>query len=344
MAQMIGDVFQAAGAIRPEPTEIGVSYAVRELSPHIGAEVLGVDLNHPLSDEADRFVREAWTRYGVLLFRNPDHTDAAQLRLSRMFGELEPSAIKHLNSGESSYFFRLENDPSDPEGNANASYVYKGQTLAGWIGWHWDQAFMPKILRGACLRAVEPAAELGLTGLIDGIAAYDRLSDRMKARIEDLEVVYLFNIDYASGQFGYPEDLQLVPLTPKQRMLWDKMHSEFTETVHPMVITQPETGRKILKLCPMHARYILGMDRAESDELLQELAEHLCDERYAHWHDWEPGDLLIWDNWRIVHAASGVPPHVARRMLRTTFLGDYNLGRYLDPAMDREHVGLRVMD
>jgi taurine dioxygenase len=46
----------------------------------------------------------------------------------------------------------------------------------------------------------------------------------------------------------------------------------------------------------MHARYILGMDRSESDALLFQLAEHLVDERFAYFHDWQENDMLAWDN------------------------------------------------
>jgi taurine dioxygenase len=102
--------------------------------------------------------------------------------------------------------------------------------------------------------------------------------------------------------------------------------------VHPLVITQRETGRKVLKLSPMHAQRILGMEAVESDALLQELAEHLTDARYAYFHTWQADDAIVWDNWRVIHSATGVPFDVERLAQRTTIVGDYKLGRYLDPA------------
>lgn len=111
-----------------------------------------------------------------------------------------------------------------------------------------------------------------------------------------------------------------------------------------MVITQMETGRKVPKLSPMHARYILGMDKAESDALLTEVAAHLIDPQYAYFHKWQKNDMLVWDNWRMIHSAQGVPLHCSRRRRRTTIMGDYKVGRYLDSSLDRDRDVKRLVD
>lgn len=94
----------------------------------------------------------------------------------------------------------------------------------------------------------------------------------------------------------------------------------------------------------MHARYILGMDAAESDALLSELADHIVQETFAYYHDWQKNDMLVWDNWRTIHMACGVPLHCTRRARRTTIVGDYKVGRYLDPALDRNRAVKRLVD
>jgi taurine dioxygenase len=81
----------------------------------------------------------------------------------------------------------------------------------------------------------------------------------------------------------------------------------------------------------MHAQYVLGLEKDESDALLTQLAEVLVDERHAYYHSWQANDLIVWDNWRVIHSAAGVPPDCARHAQRTTIMGDYKLGRYLDP-------------
>jgi len=94
----------------------------------------------------------------------------------------------------------------------------------------------------------------------------------------------------------------------------------------------------------MHAQRILGLAEAESDALLHTLADHLVDGRFAYFHEWRNGDLLIWDNWRLIHSAAGVPPHVRRYAERTTIYGDYGVGRYLDPALHGSRPRRAFMD
>ena len=163
----------------------------------------------------------------------------------------------------------------------------------------------------------------------------------MQARIENLEVVYEFNPDFCSGQFGFPKDIQYYEGKKDQSFL---ANYSFPPVVHPMVITQMETGRKVLKLSPMHARYILGMDKAESDALLTELADHLVEDQYAYYHKWGQDDVIIWDNWRVIHGAKGVPLDVPRLGKRTTIMGDYAVGRYLDESLDRNREVKRIVD
>ena len=116
------------------------------------------------------------------------------------------------------------------------------------------------------------------------------------------------------------------------------------EFLTPMGITQRETGRKVLKLSPMHSQYVLGMDKAESDELLTELAAHLTDPGYAYYHRWQKNDMVVWDNWRVIHTAKGVPLDCGRVARRTTIAGDYKVGRYLDPALNRDREVKRLVD
>jgi taurine dioxygenase len=311
------------------------------LSPHLGLEVHGVDLSRELGDTTRQVILDAWIQAGVLLFRGPGNTAEAQMRLSRLFGELEPAATKLMNDPDNPHLMTLHYSPGKKDA-FNRHYTVGGIDRAGWLGWHWDQSFMPTIVRGAVLRMTEPASRMGETGLIDAIAAYERLSAAQKQRIGGLEVVYEFNPDFVSGQFGFPKDIQAIPGdSPVAR--GEKVY-DFPPCVHPLVITQIETGRRVLKLSPMHARYILGMNRAESDALLTELAEHLVDPRYAYFHRWGQDDMIVWDNWRIIHSANGVPLDCRRTAKRTTIMGDYKVGRYLDPALNRDRATVRIID
>jgi taurine dioxygenase len=302
------------------------------LSEHIGVELYGVDLDQPLTGSVRQALHDAWIESGLVLLRGALHSNEAQLRLSEVFGEMEPSATSFLNSVENPYLMELRQTPNNPK---SRRYIIDGEKRVGYIGWHWDQAFMPTIVRGAVLRMVEPATAGGSTGFIDGIAAYNRLSEETKATIDGLEVVYEFNPAMEQNP-GFPRDVVSLNGAAGKR--------NFPPVVHPLVITQPETGRKVLKLSPTHVRHILGMDKPESDALIVELADVLTEDRYAYYHEWATDDVIIWDNWRVIHCASGVPEGVSRLGIRTTIAGDYDVGRYLDPTLDKNNPPERFDD
>lgn len=313
---------------------------VRALTPAFGAEILGLDLSRPPDEATAQAVRDIWIEAGLLLIRDPNADDEAQMRLSRLFGEMEPAATADMNDPNNQFMMTLKYDPADDKGRFQTNYSFGGHDRAGYIPWHWDQSFMPTIVRGAVLRMEKPAARLGKTGFIDAIDAYDRLPEVLKARIEGLEVVYHFVTDFMQCKYGVPADLKALPReTPSGGTKYD-----FPPVVHPMVITQRETGRKALKISPLQAQYVLGKDRAESDALLAELNGYLTDESHAYFHDWQKNDMMVWDNWRMIHHAQGVPLDVPRSARRTTIMGDYAVGRYLDPALDRNRAVKRIVD
>ena len=191
---------------------------------------------------------------------------------------------------------------------------------------------------------ITPAAVDGRTGFIDAAAAYERLAPALQARIEGLEVVYHFTAAQEQNRFGFPTSLRVARRNPKAEAALAQYRRDFPPVVHPLVIRQQETGRKVLKLSPMHAQRILGMDDDESDALLHELADYLVDARHAYFHTWQADDAIIWDNWRTIHSATGVPFDVERYAQRTTIVGDYKLGRFLDPAHGRDDARRRFDD
>ena len=100
-----------------------------------------------------------------------------------------------------------------------------------------------------------------------------------------------------------------------------------TRVIHPLVYSQAETGRKVLNISPWHAAAIEGMENEEGDALLREVVAYAIRPDLAYIHKWAKNDMVLWDNWRMLHSARGVPPGERRRMRRTTIAGDYALGR-----------------
>ena len=164
----------------------------------------------------------------------------------------------------------------------------------------------------------------GETGFIDRIAAYDALPERLKQRIEGLRVIHHYLADATKARFGErPEKcLQL-----SRNITLALEHPAVQNPVtHPLVYTQAETGRKVINVSPWHAVAIEGMENAEGDALLSEVIDLMIRPELAYFHKWEVDDMVLWDNWRMLHCARGVPRGEQRKMRRTTIAGDYALG------------------
>lgn len=305
----------------------------RPLSEAVGVAVTGIDATRSIPDAVQRELYDLFVRHGVLLFRGTGVSPEAHVRVSRCFGELERHSVKEswvAGVPELVDISYIPPPPGQPSAN-QPIYEVDGRLLAGWLPWHTDQCFMPRLSRGGVIRAIRTPPEGGRTGFIDKIALYDSLPDRLKMRIEGLSVVYRFQPQATLHRFGRPENLRLVDRSTAMDSILARLDRDFPPAVHPLVLVQRETGRKILNLSPAYAVAIEGMEAAESDALLEELVAHCLRPGTAYHHEWQNDDLVAWDNWRVMHNAEGTPPHCTRLVQRTSIRGDYNLGRSLIP-------------
>jgi taurine dioxygenase len=111
-----------------------------------------------------------------------------------------------------------------------------------------------------------------------------------------------------------------------------RIETDYPFVVHPLTIIHPETGRKSLNFSPNYSLYVIGMSPGESDDLLAEIADHVFQSGRAYFHQWTTNEMVLWDNWRMLHMAAGTPPGENREVHRTTIAGDYRWGRILDPV------------
>jgi len=303
----------------------------RPLTPGFGAEIIGLDPTRPISDAVRQQVYEYFVQYGVLLFRGAGVSAEAHLRVSRCFGEIERHSVRESWVEGIPELVDISYVPPLP-GTLSANqpiYEVEGRRLAGWLPWHTDQCFMPKLSRGGVLRAIQVPAEGGGTGFRDKIRLYQALPDELKQRIQDLSVVYQFQPNATLHRFGRPPGLKRVSSSAAMDALTARLDRDFPPAVHPLVYTQKETGRTVLNLSPAYAVRIVGMEQDESDTLLTELVAHCLQPGSAYFHEWQNGDLVAWDNWRVMHMAEGTPPNCTRLVQRTSIMGDYGLGRAL---------------
>jgi taurine dioxygenase len=262
---------------------------------------------------------DLWVDKGMIVFKDLDGLDT-QMRRSEIFGESEEHP---LLIGRDDF---AREDKVSVKINEEAGGIYKvrGEELAGWLAWHKDSIYTDKLNHGGLLWAQVVPEQGGHTGFIDQIAAYDAMPQRLKDKCEGLNVLYIYTRDSWESKFGeHPEArvrLSAFQMTTEKDM-------KRPRSVHPMVFVQPETGRKVINVSPWFADGIEGMENAEGDALLREVIEHIVAPGREYYHHWTPGEMVLWDNWRMLHCASGTPMGMKRLMRRTTIFGDYALGR-----------------
>lgn len=294
-----------------------------------GAVVSGLQRSELADPDVRQQLRDLWIDRGVVVFRGlPDDTDT-QIELSEVFGEPTGHPLRAvLGLDDDREAEKLANIAADPD-TGDIVVLADGRRLAAWLPWHFDLAYVERINHGGVLRALQLPEEGGQTGFLDGIEAYQRLPVDLREEIADLDVVYRFDGDLGGLRYGATPGLVLERMSTGTRVLMDRI-DRLPPVAHPLVYTQAETGRPVLNFSPWFALGIEGMDQDDSDRILHRVAEVMIDERQAYVHEWKPGDMVLWDNWRILHSARGVPQGVARHMQRTTIAGDYGHGRSAD--------------
>jgi taurine dioxygenase len=293
-----------------------------------GAIVSGLEFEDLRDTETRRRLRDLWIREGVLVFRSIEG-ESAHLELSRCFGKLmvHPSKEAHTANPE---IIDLRYKP-----DTGWLMSVDGNLRCSWLPWHSDLVFVDRINRGGILRPIVLPSHLGQTAFIDKIAAYSALPDKLKKSVEDRHVIYKFDLDPAHQKFGRLAKVVVERFDQVTAGVQARLH-EFPRVLHPMVYSQPETGRKVLNVSPWFAVGIFGMENEEGDRLLEEVVQHIVHSDHVYQHTWQLGDMVLWDNWRMLHSASGSPANEERWMQRTTIEGDYGLGRTeADMSIDR---------
>ncbi len=264
------------------------------LTPLVGARVDGVERDHLLHDDGfPSWCLDALEENGALVFRGLHLDDATQVAWSRRLGRVEA-----LGRGEHPEIFRVTLDPTK---NPSAAY------LKGTFDWHIDGCTDDIPIMATMLSAHAVAESGGETEFASSYAAYDALTDAEKEHLESVRVVHTIE---ASQRLHNPDP------TPEQVELWRKRPPK----VHPLVWTH-RSGRKSLVLGAT-TDHVEGMDRDAGRALLDELLERATAPDRVYRHEWELGDVVIWDNRGVLHRACPYDPASARDMHRTTFAGD----------------------
>jgi taurine dioxygenase len=289
---------------------------------NFGIEIRGLDLSEPIPEAVQREMYALWLDHGILVFRGIGTATDRHLRLARCFGPLRQHSIPEARLKEDPTLTELATD-SD---SIPVQYV-NGEQRRGFIYWHSDGAFVPDLDKGALLRMIETPAKGGSTAWTDTAAAYADLPEDMKVRLAGLSTIQ--QLRYAvSRPWGQTEmTLRVAPDDRDQAA-----GPDLPMVVQPMIITHSETGKKSLLASPLCYVRIDGMEQAESDLLFDTLCRHTLQEKYRYTHEWQVGDMVLWDNRRTMHCALGYPVGMRRKAQRASFAEVQTTGRLYEPA------------
>ena len=175
-----------------------------------------------------------------------------------------------------------------------------GKRLVNGASWHTDDSFMREPCSLTMLYGLIVPSRGGDTQFTNMYAAYEALPPETKARIDGLQVMHKYQLSRQTNR---------VTKRPASEM------KTMPEATHPLVRTHPATGRKALYLNANRMEQIVGMERAESDALLDELIAHAIEPRFQYRHVWRQGDIVIWDNRCTMHKANADYPEGERRLM-----------------------------
>ena len=242
---------------------------------------------------------DAFFRAQVLVFRRQCFTSEGFLVFARQFGRPEPHVIDQFHHPEHADILILSNRQKDgkPVGLADAGTYF-----------HTDYSYLEVPARATLLYSVEVPKKGGDTLFADQYAAYDGLPEAMKRRIDGLIALH---------HYGNRDDQDKRSRTVAS-VLNDEQEKKMTWVRHPVARRHPVTGRKALYSVSGSSFGIEGMPQDEAIDLLDELKAHATQEKYQYRLKYGVGDVVIWDNASLLHAATLTDPDDPRTLWRIT--------------------------
>ncbi len=263
---------------------------------------------------------------GMLVFEDVEQSEEMQVALSEVFGPLKEHPVKSLSRVDSEHLPGVIEIRVAPDHGGIVEI--DGQQVSHWLPWHFDHCYNDELNRAGVLRAIAIVKDGGITGFADGIAIYNAFPKELRDKLEGREILYSLATQYSQMKFGIPPTMKIIRPKPMSEA-FNKQAAAMPRAIHPAVWTR-KSGEKVLHVSPYMAEGLDGAEDAAGNALLEEVCQQvnaLADANSYH-HSWKPSDMIIWDNWRMLHSVSGSNPQEVRTMHRTTIKGDYGLGRF----------------
>ena len=276
----------------------------RPIMPDFGVEVLNVDLSEKLTAPLFSELRDLYFEHSLLLFRHQDLTPASQARLAHQFGKPKIENRKQFNLIDYPEVSTIGNIKDDT-GNPLAFFAKGG------FGWHTDGSAACHVDAATFLYAVEVPKQGGDTLFCSTATAYENTPEEIKGALQSVKMLCSFHAHNDPLYESDPESF--IPLTIKER-------EALPEVWHHIVQIHPVTGRKVFYL-NFNPLDMMGISIKKGRALIEDVLHIATQPDCVYRHQWQPGEMIIWDNHATLH--SGTPTEMYesdRRLMHRSFV------------------------
>jgi taurine dioxygenase len=263
-----------------------------------GAEIGGVDLAQPLSEDDFAAIRNAYADHGVIFFRDQDISEAEHIAFARRWAPIDINRF-------------LSAHPRYPEIAVLRKEADQTENIGG--AWHTDQSYDHAPAMGSILVARQLPPEGGNTLFASMYAAYEALSPAMKEKLAPLKAVHSAKHIFGKGAFYNQERGDRIGNADAADALED--------SVHPVVITHPLSGKKALYVNIAYTTQIIGWTPEATRTFVAEMFVHATQPQFVYEFVWRPGSIAFWDNRSTWHYAKNDYQGHRREMHRITLEG-----------------------
>lgn len=265
-----------------------------------GAEIGNVDLSQALSEDDFATIRQAFADHGLIFFRDQSITPEQHIAFAERWGDINVNRFFTPVDG----YPQIAEVRKEPDQTTN---------IGG--GWHTDHSYDTEPAMGSILVARELPPSGGDTMFADMAAAYDALDEDTKAKLDGLEAVHSSKQIFG-GEAAYRSESDA-----GERLHNPDAADALDDVVHPVIITHPLSGRKILYVNAAFTTGIVGWSKEDSMKLLMKLYAHAAQDRFVTRFAWKPGSIAFWDNRATWHYALNDYQGQRRVMHRITLEG-----------------------
>lgn len=278
-----------------------MSLKLRPLGKEFAAEASGIDIAGGIGPQETEEIEQALAQYGVVAFRNQPLDDDQQQAFIQRFGPPAVIQLKEVKNTTRNHPHFFDVSTVDDDGTPIAPDSPRGMYLRANLLWHTDGSQTQPPIRLTALSARQLPTNPPVTEYADMRGAYEALSRERQAQIEHMQVEH--DIFYSRSKIG----MDASSFSPEAR-------SARPPVIHPLVRTNPRTGRRSLYLAS-HASRIIGLPLDQGRALIEELTAFATQPQFIYGHRWQPNDLLMWDDSWTMHRAtpySGPEPRTLR--------------------------------